>query len=272
MPVLATESDWLDQTLQFLGWLVGSSVYWLLEKALFGLIYLFDFGAHHWVLTLIAAALLLVRWIKRWQLANLILLKHAVYVRLTQVRDQWRMKRARAKEASEKRRLRGARPRDFEARIAGLQRKRDEHGRHSSVLLNAAAETSDNEAAILRAEAERHRQIADRLQHEIDHLEALWESRAIADLHDHARRLVDQLIRGGERDAKRALGELNTIWRKVEWGSFLPYDVMTSADQDRAVQLLQMMASNAHVGEARNAFAFLERILSSYHSSWRKAA
>jgi hypothetical protein len=116
----------------------------------------------------------------------------------------------------------------------------------------------------LDAAATKHKNEAERLKLQIIRLEGLWACQRVF-------RLVDRLVNGADDDAKIALSELNKIWQQVDRNVFVP-KIVSDADRQRLIQLFGVMASNAHLGEARNAFAFMQKILDNYQRTWGKAA
>jgi hypothetical protein len=210
---------------------------------------------------MILVGCLLYRKFMRWRTVGFVIAEYTIKKRVAEAIDNLETKRTEAKSARERAWLSRASKSTFEAHIAALKARLKRHEELHDLLFERGVASDVND---LHAGAARHKNEAERLKIDIVRLENLWA-------HQRVFQLVDRLVNGSDDDAKKALVELNKIWRQVDWDAFVP-KIVSDADRQRLIQLLGMMASNAQVGEARNAFAFVQKILNSYKRAWGRAA
>jgi hypothetical protein len=260
----AADPDFLDRGIANALWGLDAAIAWTINKLVQSGAAILAFSERHWML--VAAILIgcvLYRKFMRWRTVGFVIAEYAIRKRIAEAMDSIETKKAEAKRARERAWLARASRRTFDARIAALKASIKRHEELHDLLfqLGMADSIRGDE---LHEGATKHKNEAEQLKLEIIRLESLWACQRVF-------RLVDRLVNGSDNDAKIALSELNKIWRQVDWDVFVP-KIASNADRQRLIQLFGVMASNAQLGEARNAFAFAQKILNNYKRTWGRAA
>jgi hypothetical protein len=262
----AADPDFLDQAIANAAWGLDTGLTWLIDKAVTITVAVGSFVGHHWmILTASAAVLVFHRKFRDWLTVSLVVGSHTVKTRIAQERAAREAHNLQVKQAHEDEWLADATDQEFQGRIEGLRAQVKESESRRKVLTEQMFKTGRHRAATLDRAAGK---VADEINTLRKDIAGLERRRG----HVRVIGLVARLMNGTDAEAKDALAELNRIWRKVDWQSLVPYDTLNTTDQKRVIQLLETMASNAQLGEARNAFNFVEKLLNSYNLSWDQAA
>jgi hypothetical protein len=257
------DPDFLDQALETSLWALQTAARSSSEK-------LADIGAavavfavHHWMLlTGVAAVAVFSRRFAEWRTVGAVILADAVKARYAAALER----HAQARQFHENAWLGNVDERAFQAHISALEESIRSRKKRCDLLFKNGSTRTGRSSAILFATADRYKREAEALQQEIDRL-----------THRRGRvrtlKLVNLVVTGADPEATGALGELNKLWRQVDWASFIPRGAaLSDGDRQRVLQLLQTIASTVQLGEARTAFGFLEKLLTSYGHTWKEAA
>ncbi len=261
----APEPDWLDNAINASSAFAERWIAWTLDQLDKIGTAIINFADHHWLLLSIAVSLWLFgRRFLEWQSIFYLVTKHTLRKRIEKAYGEYKETQARVTEQRERAWLSRADEYEFLAKIGELEVRIKRHEEIRDILHHRLREIGGGGNGF-RTGALKHKLEADRLRIRISHLKELWANRRVLNL-------VERLVHGDDADAKNALMQLNAIWKSIDCRLFVPYDTLSATDQKRIVHLFGMMVSNAHLGEARNAFAMMQKILDGYRTSWGEAA
>lgn len=264
----ASSADWLDQSALWVLSLLKAAGGWMLATLVMPIA---AFLAKHWlIIGALVLGIVFFSHLSEW---------HTVAIHtVRETAHKFEVKRRkrstqRAKDREEAVFL--AMSEDDFARL--MEKKRAERRWHErrSEILNAEAFRSFGrfgfKADALRKRARTHSAAANALTAEMRRLESVWnfvgQKRALHRVFG----LMQQLLSRDDAEARHALKELNLVWRTFDWNVFIPHD-MPDADRARLLRFLQMMASTAHLGEARSAYEQVRRMRDRYYDRNQEAA
>jgi hypothetical protein len=270
------EPDWLDRLGAWCLEKLTEFGLWCLAKLMALAETILAFLAYHW---LFFAILVLAAALSRRVLELQVLTAQTVKTLFDAAIEQRKKKAAEGAERRQAARFQIMTDEEFNDLRTSLRTRIKWHGECAKALEEAAYKSNWQwREASLRASALDHSEKARLLSEELARLEGLWRATQKSRIEqrerdrktrvqDHILDLIEALASGGEAEARAALAKLNALRTSFDWRSLVPAGI-PAEDQRRVLRLIEVMVGTSQLGEARNAFAFVQRVFADHNFAW----